>query len=118
MDIKGIAVILTLLTFIYLQISQRISFKRLLTVNFGSLLAITLLFGVGLTVTNARWLIFALPVLFQIVLNFGNLAFWSLAGRIFNLRQGKRLFGLVGAGQWIAFVIMGFLMPTIVAWRA
>ncbi len=111
-----IAVILTLLTFIYLQISQRISFTRLLTVNFGSLLAITLLFGVGLTVTNARWLIFALPVLFQIVLNFGNLAFWSLAGRIFNVRQGKRLFGLVGAGQWIAIVIMGFLMPTIVAW--
>ena len=32
------------------------------------------------------------------------------------MRQGKRLFGLVGAGQWIAIVITGFLMPAIVAW--
>src|SRR5258708_30261276 len=73
-----IAVILTLLTFIYLQISQRISFTRLLTVNFSSLLAITLLFGVVLTVSNARWLTFHLPVLFAILRDVGNLALCSL----------------------------------------
>lgn len=112
----AMALILTLLTFIYLQVSQRVSFTSLLTVNLGALLLLTILFGLGLAVTQARWLIFALPVLFQIVLSFGNLAFWSLAGRIFNVRQGKRLFGLVGAGQWIAIVITGFLMPAIVTW--
>jgi ATP:ADP antiporter, AAA family len=110
------AVIVTLLTFGYLQVSQRVSFMSLLTVNLGGLLVITVLFGFGLTVIKASWLIFALPMLFQIVVNFGNLAFWSLAGRLFNVRQGKRLFGLVGAGQWIAIVITGFLMPAIVAW--
>jgi ATP:ADP antiporter, AAA family len=112
----AMAVILILLTFIYLQVSQRVSFTGLITVNLGALLLLTVLFGLGLAVTQARWLIFALPVLFQIVLSFGNLAFWSLAGRLFNVRQGKRLFGLVGAGQWIAIVITGFLMPAIVAW--
>ncbi len=112
----AMAVILILLTFIYLRVSQRVSFTGLLTVNLGALLLLTIVFGLGLAVTQARWLIFALPVLFQIVLSFGNLAFWSLAGRIFNVRQGKRLFGLVGAGQWIAIVITGFLMPAIVAW--
>src|SRR5258708_27873573 len=56
----AMAVILTLLTFIYLQMSQRLSFTALLTVNLGSLLLLTVLFGVGLAVTHARWLIFAL----------------------------------------------------------
>src|SRR5512136_2946101 len=69
----AIAVILTLLTFGYLRVGQRVSFTGLLTVNLGALLLITVLFGLGLAMTQARWLIFALPILFQIVINFGNL---------------------------------------------
>src|SRR3954453_19358072 len=49
------AVILILLTFLYLQVSQRVSFTGLLTVNLGVLLALTVLFGLGLAVTQARW---------------------------------------------------------------
>lgn len=108
------AVVLSVLTALYLRAGRRLSFAETLTLNLGMLLLMMVLFGIGLAVTNVSWLIFFLPVLFQIVVVFGNMAFWSLAGRILNVRQGKRLFGLVGAGEWSAIVIMGFLMPATI----
>ncbi|WP_291389760.1 cyclic nucleotide-binding domain-containing protein [Devosia sp.] len=33
---------------------------------------------------------------------------------MFNVQQGKRLFGIVGTGEWLAMVLMGFLMPVVV----
>jgi hypothetical protein len=75
-----------------------------------------LFFRLGLNLPESGWVIFALPILFQILVNLGNLAFWPLANRMFNVRQGKRLFGLVGSGQWLAIVLTGFLMPVLVAW--
>lgn len=111
----AMAVTVTLLTLAYTRLGGRLSFSRRLEAGVGGQLLITVGFAVGLAVSDPGWLIFALPVLFQIIVGFGNLTFWSLAGRILNVRQGKRLFGFIGAGQWLAIVITGFLMPAIVS---
>ena len=108
------AIIIGLLSAGYLRLGQRLTFRALLSINLGFLLFVTIAFQLGLGATNARWLIFALPILFQILINLGNLSFWPLAARLMNVRQSKRLFGVVGAGQWIAIVITGFLIPSIV----
>ncbi len=42
------------------------------------------------------------------------LGYWALAGRLFDLRQGKRLFGLVGAGEEVVTVIGLFSVPLLV----
>ena len=110
----AMAITVSLLTFAYVRIGRRLSFSSQLKVNVGGQLLITAVFAAGLAMSDASWLIFALPVLFQIAVVFGNMAFWSLAGRILNIRQGKRLFGFVGAGEWLAIVTMGFLVPVIV----
>ena len=110
------AVIVTLITTLYLRLGRRLSFARLLSANLAFLFVLILLFRLGLNLPDASWVIFALPILFQILVNLGNLAFWPLANRMFNVRQGKRLFGLVGSGQWLAIVLTGFLMPLLVAW--
>jgi AAA family ATP:ADP antiporter len=109
----AMALIVSALTFLYLQAGRWLNFGGTLTLNLVAQLTITLGFAAGLAFSRPQWLIFALPVLFQIAVVFGNMAFWSLAGRILNVRQGKRLFGLVGAGEWLAIVMMGFLMPFI-----
>ncbi|NNF63969.1 MAG: cyclic nucleotide-binding domain-containing protein [Acidimicrobiia bacterium] len=111
----AMAVVITLLTLAYNAVGERVSFSNRLKVGVGGQLVITVGFSTGLAVSDASWLIFALPILFQIIVLFGNLTFWSLAGRILNVRQGKRLFGFIGAGQWLAIVIFGFLMPPIVS---
>jgi hypothetical protein len=110
------ALVGTLIAAIYLRLGQRISFRNLLAANLGFLLALVIGFRLGLGISGADWIVFALPILFQILVNLGNLSFWPLAGRLFNVRQGKRLFGLVGSGQWIAIVLTGFLIPILVAW--
>ncbi|HBY06826.1 MAG TPA: hypothetical protein DEH22_03220 [Chloroflexi bacterium] len=108
------ALVLPLLTFVYLRLGKRISFSSLLAVNLGFLLVLISTFRLGLGVSGANWVIFALPILFQILVNFGNLEFWTLAGRSLNMRQGKRLFGLIGAGQWLAIVLTGLMIPWLV----
>jgi HEAT repeat protein len=110
------AVIVTLITFLYLRLGRRLTFARLLAVNLAFLTLLILFFRLGLNLPNSSWVIFALPIMFQILVNLGNLAFWPLANRMFNVRQGKRLFGLVGSGQWLAIVLTGFMMPVLVAW--
>jgi len=70
------AVAVTLLTLAYTRLGQRLSFSRRLKVGVGGQLLITVGFAVGLAVSDVSWLIFALPILFQIVVGFGNVTFW------------------------------------------
>ena len=84
-----------------------------LRLNLVGQIVITGAFAAGLMFGAGEWLVFCLPVLFQIAVVFGNMAFWSLAGRMFNVQQGKRLFGIVGTGEWLAMVLMGFLTPVV-----
>jgi ATP/ADP translocase len=110
------AVVASLITFIYLKLGERLSFSKLLVFNLAFLLLVVGAFRLGLALSGAGWLVFSLPVLFQVLVNLGNIEFWTLAGRLFNVRQGKRLFGLVGSGLWVAIVITGFLIPPLVVW--
>ena len=106
--------IISLLTMAYLQAGRFLSFASQLKLNLVGQLVITAGFAIGLALVRGDWLVFGLPVLFQIAVVFGNMAFWSLAGRMLNVQQGKRLFGVVGTGEWLAIVTMGFLMPVLV----
>ncbi|MCK5093404.1 MAG: hypothetical protein KAR18_01685, partial [Spirochaetes bacterium] len=42
------------------------------------------------------------------------LVFWTTANRLYNIRQAKRLFGLIGSGQVIAYIAAGALIPLLV----
>lgn len=106
----SIALLASVVAFIYLKLSGRIDFPRLITLNLGFLSLMCLLFWAGLGTAVARWFIFLLPFWFQTQINLINLVVWPLAGRIFDLRQAKRLFGLVGSGIWLANILGGFII--------
>lgn len=107
-------VVAVILTTIYLKLGKWVSFGRQLLVNLAFLLLLIAGYWLALTLVGGRPVIFALPVLFQLVVNLGQLAFWTLAARLLNLRQSKRLLGVIGAGLWVAIVLTGFLIPPIV----
>ncbi|MEZ4862409.1 MAG: Npt1/Npt2 family nucleotide transporter [Caldilineaceae bacterium] len=112
----GISIASVLITTLYLQLSQRYSLAQML---FGMhlLLLLTLIgYRAGLGMTGARWLLFSLPIWHGVINILLYMAFWNLVGRLFNLQQGKRLFGLFGAGQQVANLGVGILIPTLVAW--
>ncbi|MEZ4862419.1 MAG: Npt1/Npt2 family nucleotide transporter [Caldilineaceae bacterium] len=112
----GESMVSTLLTLLYLRLSQRTGLSDML---FGQLfvMAMTALgYRWGLMHWTGGWFIFSLPIWYAVMNNQINSAFWSLLGRLFNIQQSKRLFGLLIAGQEVAIVSMGLLIPSLVAW--
>lgn len=105
----------SLLTLLYLRLSQRYALTNLL---FGQLcvMVLTMLgYRLGLLRWTAGWFIFSLPIWYAVLNNQMNSAFWTLLGRLFHIQQGKRLFGLLTAGQEVATVSMGLLVPLLVS---
>lgn len=111
----AIAIGVSLIAYVYLKLTERLPLNRLLVINLSFLVLVSAAFWLSLTFSPAQWVIVLLPVWFQGLLNLGNLAFWTLTSRLFDVRQGKRLFGLIGSGNWVAAVVGGFVVPPIVS---
>ena len=98
----------------YMATERRLSFSWLLTLSFAVQILLTILLRIFLSITDAGWVTFVSPLGFEVILFLTNVCFWTLAGQLLDVRQAKRLFPLIGAGEWIAMVIGGFATPTIV----
>ena len=84
--------------------------------NVAFLIIACIIFWISLTSPVAHWAILLLPGWFQTQINLVNLAVWPLAGRLFDVRQSKRLLGLVGTGTWIANIVGGFIVAPLIVW--
>lgn len=102
-------------TAIYNFFQNRVSFKAL---GIGSLFIVTLvLLGIELAFRNLSDPIpvyffaftFIVPANFMVLL-----VFWGAFGRMFNLRQAKRIIGGIDTGQLIASILALFSIPIIV----
>jgi nitrate reductase gamma subunit len=45
------------------------------------------------------------------------LGFWGTVGRMFTLRQGKRLFGLVDTGQILGIILISYVVPVLLSFK-
>jgi hypothetical protein len=107
------AIVTLLLTFAFLRLAAHVSFAKLMALNVGFYVLLLSLFYVGFTRTASAAVVFGLPVLFQALANAIGLASWSLANHLFDVPQGKRLWRLIGIGQWLAIGIIGFLIKPL-----
>jgi hypothetical protein len=100
---------------LFLSLTRRFAVGSSLIGLSASLAALVWIATILLAMGTPDWLVFALPILFQTMFVLGNLVIWSLAGRLFDVRQGRRLFGLINTGYWIGVVAIGiavrFLVP-------
>ncbi len=112
----GVSVVASLLAFCYLRLNQRVALAPLLVGNLLGLVLTLLGYWLGVRFGQHPWLTFTLPIYYGVVNTITLTAFWNLLGRLFSLQQGKRLFGLLTAGEHIATISMGFLTPLIVGW--
>ncbi|MEZ4660194.1 MAG: Npt1/Npt2 family nucleotide transporter [Caldilineaceae bacterium] len=110
----GSSLVTTGVSLLYLRLEKRYSLAQLLVGQLALLLMTLVGYRLGLALNAGDWLIFSLPIYDGVVTVFLFMAFWNLLGRIFNLQQGKRLFGLFGAGQEIANILVGCALPLLV----
>jgi len=64
-----------------------------------------LVFCFVLYTSKPPWLLFVIFTWVRVLVYLAYTAFWGLAGYVFNVRQGKRLFGLIGSGEVLSNII-------------
>jgi AAA family ATP:ADP antiporter len=109
----GIAVVVSAITAVFLKISSKVTLQRWLWLTLFFIAIVTLLIRLGLAIAPSKWLALLLPIWTQTLINLAVLAFWTLASDTFDVRQGKRLFGLLNAGSWLSYVVAGPFTGTL-----
>lgn len=101
-------------TSLFSALQNRISFAKLTFLNFSVFFIFLGLIRFSSGFADARTLdilIFASFVLIQPVISVSMLTFWGLFGRIFDLRQSKRIIGSIDSGQLLAALITSLSIP-------
>jgi AAA family ATP:ADP antiporter len=100
--------------FLYAKLEARLPVSLLLPATLVLLMLSVVGWRLGLWLTQATWLAFGLLLWLRVLVVLTNLVFWGLAERLFNVRQGKRLFSLIGSGELAASILGGFATPLVV----
>ncbi|HEY1011233.1 MAG TPA: HEAT repeat domain-containing protein, partial [Herpetosiphonaceae bacterium] len=108
------AVAVALGGYLYGRLEQRAPMSRLVLATLALLAGTLALFRLGLDGGAAPWLVLTLSIWLELMWVLTSLAFWGPAARLFNVRQGKRLFGLIGSGELVAIVAAGLATPALV----
>lgn len=101
------------MTFIYSFFQARISFSALSKWN---LIVITIIaFGLRLSYDylDPKSVDFAYFVLYGPLNIIAVVAFWGMVNRIYSLRQGKRLFGIIDAGIIFGIILSSISIPLV-----
>jgi HEAT repeat protein len=96
------------------RLQARLAPPVLLVALLGFLVALVLAAWLGVALSQAGWLVFSLLVLYRITYSLSTFAYWSLAGYLFDVRQGKRLFGMIDTGEMIARILGGVTLPLVI----
>ena len=99
---------------VYRACDRRIDLPPLFTGTLLVLLASVIGFRLLLWLSPGTWPAFGMMVWYLTLYAFMSVSFWGVTGRLFNVRQGKRLFGLLGSGELVASIAGGLGTPLLV----
>lgn len=107
--ITGIA-----LTSLYSYFQSRLNFSLLAVLNLGTVFLLTFLLRAGYYFSDTKWIAFGMFVLMGPLNILAIVGFWGTVGRMFDLRQGKRIFGFIDTGQVLGVIISSLSVPFLV----
>jgi len=101
-------------TAFYAYAQRRIPFSRLIIINYALIFIFIAAARIISHYTDATWINFLLYVMHGPIMSILLLSFWGTFGRIFDLRQSKRIIGGIDSGQLTATIIAFFSIPFII----
>ena len=113
--VSGIAGIV--LTAIYTSLQSKMKFRGFAILNLSFVTSLSLLLWIALSLIPSKWIVFLVFIMLGPLNILAALGFWGTTGRLFTLRQGKRLFGLVDAGLVIGIIISCYTIPVLLAFK-
>lgn len=98
-------------TWLYMIMQKRISFARLTVFILTSVFVFIVFIFLNISSQSNQLFIFILYIMLAPVTSIMLLSFWGLFGRIFDIRQSKRIIGSIDAGQLIATILAFISVP-------
>ncbi len=98
-------------TWLYMILQKKISFSKLALSNLLAVFSFIVITFLNITSTSSQIFIFILYVMLFPVTSVMLLSFWGLFGRIFDIRQSRRIIGSIDAGQLLATILAFVSVP-------
>src|SRR6476646_8093856 len=109
----GTAITLPFSGVLYNYLRNRVSTQSLWIGTMLSLAAVPPFMAALLYVTGTAWPALVMMMLVNAMYALATLEFWGVAGRVLNVRQTRRLYGLVGSGEAAAGILAGLAVGPI-----
>lgn len=103
------------LTWLYTKFQSKMRFHHFAVLNLFVVLLITVSLWFMISIDSSNWVIFAIFILLGPLNLLALLGFYGTSGRLFTLRQGKRLFGIVDTGIVVGVIISSFSIPALLS---
>jgi hypothetical protein len=108
------AIVSVVVGLLYSKIERRVTFWPLMTGTLACLAITVLVLRIAISLTGAAIVVFALFVWYRVLSILTDVEYWAVATRIYDIRQAKRLFGLIGSGEVTARMAGAFAIPLLV----
>jgi len=95
------------------RIDKKSGFFSQVALKFLFVFVTVLAISIGVWAFDTGWLAFIMYTWVRVVVYITLVNFWGVAGKLFNIRQGKRIFGLISVGEVISIIIGYFSIPLI-----
>ncbi|MFL5810172.1 MAG: hypothetical protein ACJ749_11665 [Flavisolibacter sp.] len=106
------ALMLWLCGFIYNKLEHKLSVRSLILSVLVFNLSSIVIFRLLMTYEDSQWFLYIFLAFFNVLYLLNNLEFWGLAAILFDVRQSKRLFGIVSAGD-IPAKMLGYIAALV-----
>lgn len=105
------------ITSLYSYLQSRMRFSLFSVINLLFVAVVATLLRIGFYFFDSDLLVFAMFVLMGPLTIVAFLGFWGTVSRMFSLRQGKRLFGLIDTGQIMGIIIASYAIPVLLSFQ-
>jgi AAA family ATP:ADP antiporter len=105
-------------TWLYAILQNRVQYYKLIIFSILSILVFIAVFWTMFLFKDSDWYIFMLFVMLGPITSLLILGFWGIFGRLFDMRQSKRIIGGIDSGQLTAIIITTFSIPFIIPYIA
>ena len=105
------------ITSVYSFLQSRMRFSVFAVINLLFVAVCTIGLRLGFGITGDDRLVFAMFVLMGPLTIISFLGFWGTVSRMFTLRQGKRLFGIIDTGQIAGMILSFYAIPLLLSFK-
>lgn len=101
--------------FVYTKLEHHLPPYRLCIIITSVLAASMILFRAGVEFIQDNWFYFLMLAWFNVLYLLNNLMFWGMASQLYDVRQSKRLFGVISAGD-IPAKFIGYSVALVIVY--